>query len=389
MQAGLAKILNKIASDPANQMLVDRYIKLVKELKSEAKKSQYVLDLAEVLEESDPLLSMQYAYMVFQFNQFSTASLQIVVRCLKHLGRFAKAEILANEIRKIDGLKPRPPGFADSAAACGFSTEVSKVNVDGVDLFVSQQSSVFGKRSGQAPTFKIDALDVNAPRATVKLNADKRPPTQAASGPAKIEGPRPDQALGPTSPKSAPVPKVKDWSGPDLGVVLELFDFYFRQGLVDEAEDLLRGIQSEANEMPWWKARMAAITKKRGLLSPDERSQAAPTPPPPLTSPKHREGADESPDGGETLSPVLEGYLASGSYRRALHEVRAALAQKVALNEAERLYRIYKECCAELGLIAFKWREGDGLEALQMKVKQHPKRKLLVDARKNKKRKAS
>ncbi len=115
MSIGLRKILSQIKFDATNQQLVDRYLKLVAEMASEQEKVEHVLALANAVIESDPFLSLQLTQMVFSFDPQQIQALEIAVKALEDLGRFAKAEVLRNEMHRLEQekLPPAPPAMIE------------------------------------------------------------------------------------------------------------------------------------------------------------------------------------------------------------------------------------------------------------------------------------
>ncbi len=110
MDVGLKKILEQIADDASNETLVQRYLSLVAEINDDSDKVQPMLLLVQITLESDPFAALRHALMIIKFDPKCVPALTAAVKALTNLGRFAKAEVLRNEIQRLKSeIAPRSP----------------------------------------------------------------------------------------------------------------------------------------------------------------------------------------------------------------------------------------------------------------------------------------
>ncbi len=100
MDKGLLQLLDVIGNNPHDPVLARRFIALISELDQNTKE-EAMLRLAEIQIETLPLESLRLAKLVYNENPRNVYSLEIVQRCMRSLGKFAKAEIIGIEIEKI------------------------------------------------------------------------------------------------------------------------------------------------------------------------------------------------------------------------------------------------------------------------------------------------
>lgn len=100
MAKGLEKLLEQIRKRPSGK-LISRYLALISDMEPENERVRETLDLAETLTAKKPLESMRIAHMAYQANPTDLRALDIIIASLTVRGRYAKAEVLANERAKV------------------------------------------------------------------------------------------------------------------------------------------------------------------------------------------------------------------------------------------------------------------------------------------------
>lgn len=100
MDKGLLQLLDVIGNNPHDPVLARRFIALISELDQNTKE-EAMLRLADIQLETVPLESLRLAKLVYNENPRNVYALEIVQRCMRSLGKFAKAEIIGIEIEKV------------------------------------------------------------------------------------------------------------------------------------------------------------------------------------------------------------------------------------------------------------------------------------------------
>ena len=391
MTVGLKSILNSINRDPSNQILINRYITLVRELEVDAEKARSTLDLAKVLRKYDPHSAMEYGFMVFQFDRLCIEALELIASCLRDLGRLGKAEVIEQEAIKLRRVRQsNSVDERNQSSKRSFIMEASNVSVDGVTVGVFQSDhSVISKPIENMKTIQLPPI----PSPTVSeeknlndlTNQDEKKtilisslPTSANMKSVKNVGSVSEEhqnevlpskpytyhsetadSLGEDFDRSG---SSSNWDGPDLGVLLELFDFYYRQGLTTDAKGLLESCADIASHMPWWQARRSMLERCGIVLqTSSEKSRLA------KMQSKSEKPSRRLPRGQENLLPSKSEPLAElaqlrqlGKSRIALQKIREISSEELSLEWATALYEELLQIAGELSLRPFEWKSSAG-----------------------------
>ena len=403
MNAGLQGILNRIAKDPSNRMLINRYVTLVRELAVDAEKARSTLDLAKALRKHDPNSAMEYGFMVFQFDRLCIEALELVANCLRDMGRLGKAEVIEQEVIKLRKL--RQSSSVDSRGQDSkrtFVMEASKVSVDGVSVDVFQADhSVMSKPIENIKTVKLPPIpetinsfpDVLEKPRNISNVVEKKTIAIPEILSSELLHQNADNELGRVSSyEELVIDEEKEiglnhsnsfdgvegvsWNGPDLGVLLELFDFYYRQGLMSDAKDLLESCKKIASHMPWWQAR-SSMLERCGMavstLMPGSQIGRTSS----IGSKKHKSHERSSTNQAQLL-PVttsailvdLEKLRLAGKARVALQKIREHASVELPIETASALYRELAELIKELNLRPFDWKPSMGVSDFVVKINQ-------------------
>ena len=180
--------------------------------------------------------------------------------------------------------------------------------------------------------------------------------------------------------QAQPAPKKPEampdsWAGPELKVLVEQFEFYFKQEMYEAAEKLLSDTESHARQLTWWKARrvvMDAIpadkrfpspkveSEDQGVVGPDPVSDTEP----PVDSGKSEEL--------ETWIADLEAMIAEGKGRKAMNRIRKDLSTQTDIKWGMGAIDLMEKIWQDLGLQGFKWEPGDGMSLLIKRLKKTP-----------------
>ena len=102
---GMAALFNRVQANPKDERLLNRVLSLISDIRNVPERAAAALEFAAMIVEPLPREAMRLAHMVYRADRNSLQALEVVIACLRKLGRVAKAEILANELRKLHGLQ--------------------------------------------------------------------------------------------------------------------------------------------------------------------------------------------------------------------------------------------------------------------------------------------
>src|SRR5690606_21165149 len=150
----------------------------------------------------------------------------------------------------------------------------------------------------------------------------------------------------------------------DADVVVEMFDFYWRQGSIREARELLEKTAEEASQQSWWKARKLILEKSaKEFLGIEEATKA-------------RFDDSTKKSAAQKWGDMLDEYIGDSRPRKALNEIARTITPERELEWGivawERLPRIWNA----LGLIGFEWRSGQGIQNMHRKLSIRPRPRL-------------
>lgn len=303
---GLDLILGKIKESPGQQTLVSRYLALVAELQ-DPEKSGRALDLAQLLVKTQASEALKIAHMVYRSDHANLRALDIMIASLSEKGRFGKAEVLRIERAKIVKAKARNTADMEALsevalasgddvagqafdAAAAEPSRIAELDL-GADEGDSQHSGMLAALFPVALSPEPLPEPEKAPKLALGSLAERPNDTvlpfrQGGAAQAAAEAPTihlADQALPHTEPpparpdifEGAPVLIVQPPEVPvsAFAAVIELFDYYWRQGFVNEARHLLQQCAPAASQEAWWQARHAQVEKSRMPFVPKTQAQ--------------------------------------------------------------------------------------------------------------------
>lgn len=105
---GLDSILQSIHAKPEQKILRDRYLSLVSELSDQTEKNRRILELAHIVQASDPTQAMNLGHLVYRQDRKSEDALTLIHSCLVTLGRHGKASMVQAELEKVRSSKLPP-----------------------------------------------------------------------------------------------------------------------------------------------------------------------------------------------------------------------------------------------------------------------------------------
>jgi hypothetical protein len=101
MGPGLAKILELIDANPADSMLVDRYLILASDI-PEHERVDATIQLASSLLKRNPRRALEVAWMLYKSSLRDMDSLELISQALDDLGKSHKAAIIRSEMKRIN-----------------------------------------------------------------------------------------------------------------------------------------------------------------------------------------------------------------------------------------------------------------------------------------------
>jgi hypothetical protein len=101
MGPGLAKILELIDANPADSMLVDRYLILASDI-PEHERVDATIQLASSLLKRNPRRALEVAWMLYKSSLRDMDSLELISQALDDLGKSNKAAIIRSEMKRIN-----------------------------------------------------------------------------------------------------------------------------------------------------------------------------------------------------------------------------------------------------------------------------------------------
>jgi len=330
---GLEKMLARISEDPNNGIFIDRYLALVTDMVDSEFKATAVLELAAIIVECDPLLSLRLSYLVFNYDHKNLPALDQMAKALEALGRPGKAEAIRNERDKLaiveqefaqDSLAKPPTGsFPDNLSRAELLGTSSELNVE----FYDPNANISPSASS------IDALG-NAPF-EIEQNDDV---------------PEEPQLLAPPSEASAiyaPVPEEEEEHDDEPVAIQQLF----------------------------------AENEREHTVSRPAPFVAPPPPPPPreeeapLARPPSRAEAPAPPEQQEkkqAWAQKIDALIAARNARRALHLIRMKIAKENDHEWAELAWQRLPQIWRQLGLKGSRWHPQDGIAQLRAILEERP-----------------
>jgi hypothetical protein len=319
MSKGLANLLDRITNTP-DQRLVDRYLALIAEIKDEEEKSARALDLAATLVNQNSDEAMRIAHMVFRADPTSLRALDIMIAGLEDRGRYAKAEVLKNERQKLEQIKNDAAHRASRPAPSPSISPKFPINLNKPNTW-SDSDDEASKPPREAAPFdsKIPfihletdppgkmELDPILGAPTIQLHSDDEEQNPDIDRLFTPNGAQSDEPMAPPSgaapnleihghrtlklgeePQAQTQPQPQFQSPPlldnppsvgdsDLGMAVELFDYYWRQGFVEEARDLLQQSAPVAGHEAWWQARQNLLSRSKVGVSKESLKKIRPS----------------------------------------------------------------------------------------------------------------
>ena len=246
------------------------------------------MDLAATLVNQKSDEAMRIAHMVFKADPENIRALDIIIESLEDRKSHGKAEVLKNERIKlleivnnqripaitfqtqehpIDLAKTATPDFKLDGIQLENGIDLP-INLDLPDkaLNISHNNGPLPKGSSD---FKYQNYDDQIGNAT-HLTSDEDVQNKGEPNPFQVQGELGDPTVKITeffSEENVQAPIVAKSAKPrvltnppiaaetDLGIGIELFDYYWRQGFINEAKDLLTQSSSIAGHESWWQAR--------------------------------------------------------------------------------------------------------------------------------------
>jgi len=101
MSKGLQAILQRIKDNPANRVLVTRFLALLAETEDSSFKYRSLLGLAAAIRATNPVDSIRIAFIVHQRAPHELVALEIMIEALRDMGRLAKAEVIQSHLEKL------------------------------------------------------------------------------------------------------------------------------------------------------------------------------------------------------------------------------------------------------------------------------------------------
>lgn len=297
---GLDLILGKIKESPGQQTLVSRYLALVAEL-VEPEKSGRALDLAQLLVKTQAGEALKIAHMVYRSDHANLRALDVMIASLSQKGRFGKAEVLRIERAKIVKAKARNTADMEAMSEMSLAAGDDALASQAFAAAAMESSRIaeldLGSEEGESQhSGMLEALFPVGSSSEPRPEAEKPPKLALGSlaerpndtvlpfrqgGAAQVLAEAPtihlaDQALPHTEPPPARSDRADIFEGapvliippPEVPVspfaaVIELFDYYWRQGFVNEARQLLQQSAPAASQEAWWQARHAQVEKSK------------------------------------------------------------------------------------------------------------------------------
>ena len=270
---GLQKILTLISTDPSD-LIINRYVSLVTDMQNEQDKADSLLNLATIMLDIDPQETLKYALPVFEHNQ-SLDALQLIYKAVLALGKDDKALVIKREIQRLKNLesskqfnntiptkkkkKPDTTVILDDE-----SQQQNTVLIDGGSIHSSPTEHLPPNSIPTGGSYGVkDTLSIPPESTHSSVFTSGNPSTGSISSNFNVSNTGSisrsnlnNSRVSVNIPTPSTTPSQRDSVE---AVLMELFDFYWKNGLSKEAGSLLNGCQSSYSNSPWWLARMSLI----------------------------------------------------------------------------------------------------------------------------------
>ena len=140
MDPGLARLLELINSNPADTLLVDRYLVLAADL-GEDPRADATLGLARALIAKNPRRAIELAHMVYQARPAATPAIEIMIEAFESLGRYGKATVLRYELEKMRGERVSPVSNLEVSASLAAAVDDSMFTLERELQFIGTEPS--------------------------------------------------------------------------------------------------------------------------------------------------------------------------------------------------------------------------------------------------------
>ena len=269
---GLQKILTLISTDPSD-LIISRYVSLVQDIQNESDKAQSLLNLATIMLDIDPQETLKYSLPVFEHNQ-SLEALQLIYRAVVALGKDDKARVIKREIERLKSIESSKSFNRSSPTSLNRKHSTILLN-DGSssqqDTVLIDNPSVYSNPTSHLPSRSVpptrptgrDTISTPVDQITQSMNQNTGsypPPSfNRASRTTSIPNSslnqmmQSDYSYSSSVPSAEPTPAYtpKDQRDSVEAVLMELFDFYWKNGLIKEAHSLLNGCSPSYSSSPW------------------------------------------------------------------------------------------------------------------------------------------
>ncbi len=177
MRAGLQRILELIRVNPDDTLLVDRFLILAADL-IEGERADVTLTLSEALLRKNPRRSIELAHMVYRFRPGDAQPLEIMAEGMDNLGRYGKATVIRQQIKKVKEARETTPDVAKSIIEDSMTALEREIVLLGSGSWVDEESKRNSlKRSSKPlpppmPVLELDALSMMPAHGQPKFSLD-------------------------------------------------------------------------------------------------------------------------------------------------------------------------------------------------------------------------
>lgn len=304
---GLQKILTLISTDPSD-LIIGRYVSLVKDMQNDWEKARSLLDLSKILLDIDPQEALKYALTVFEHNQ-SIEALQIIYQAVLSLGKEDKALVIKKEIERLKKIEAKKQNSSYKRASGSDLRSTTTTTTTTTNITSNTDLNTTRTITDEDLSSLNDTvlLEANNNQANDRISMIQSGPTDPSSknssqfeaqssmkdtlsthlGSSNSIPPRIDPSQINTNSRLEPnnnpsslsssvsMPSISTSSihsdSDQLGastkekkdsveaVLIELFDFYWKSNFLQEARSLLLGCRESYETAPWWLARMSLV----------------------------------------------------------------------------------------------------------------------------------
>ncbi len=366
MVAGLDKLLERIAADPANAMLQERYLALVVDV-DDRQRAEALVKLARVLVDSDPHEAMRLAHLVFDWDRSFFPALEVMALAFTALGRFGKAEVIQNEIRKLQDLQAQASADVslDEPLSAPLRLQRSAITPPPPpdpnkswfeDLSESQEDAMVNATWGEpVPIHELKWSGI-APAGPMEVPPS---PKQATPREETVVGAMRRSSEPPLDLKKTTVIPSRDSNSQHQALLGELFDYYIERNLLQQAHDLLMQVDEVSRQEPWWLQRFSTWRvrqAKENLAVATDLPASAP------------QAAASGPH--VAFWQEVDRLIEQGQLRFAYLQMQRRLAMHPDADLAEGIWQRLETLFDRMSVQGFQWQVSEGLEALVAKLRE-------------------